>query len=151
MKAGQGKRKCALWANHCTPWKHFCPLEEAYKSVRTKIDLCSEWLWIFSMYMHLKSVVSLLWVGVDQSLWLKTVVLVMLIELVSYWELIILLVSSDFTGNSAIVEVMHLQKKFAISIGIQCDPTDCGLHLAGEEITCYCLYYFYIALRIDSL
>lgn len=55
----------------------------------------------------------LLWVGVDHSLWLKTVVLVILTELVSYWELTILLVSSGFTGNSAIIGLVYLQKIFA--------------------------------------
>lgn len=86
-------------------------LEEADKSVRIKLDLRSAWLQIFSTYTGLKSMVFLLWVGIDHSLWLKTVMLVVLTEDVSYWELTILLVSSDFIGNSATVEMMRLQKK----------------------------------------
>lgn len=56
-------------------------LEEANKSVRIKLDLHSAWL---RTYMGSKSVVFLLWVSIDHSLWLKTVVLVVLAELMCY-------------------------------------------------------------------
>lgn len=88
--------------------------------------------------------------GVDHSLWLKTVVLVLLAELVSHWELPILLVSSYFTGNSAISELIHLQKIFATSTGIQYDPPNCGQG-RGKKANLQLFILPYIALGTGSL